>query len=109
MAGIRGRHDSDVLLRQLDGHLAALRAGLAGRVRVGTADVAVAERVADALRQLVADTSRASAADRAPVRAAVHYFVSRPGQDRRPTRTLRDDVRIVNDILGELGPGDALA
>ena len=107
MAGIRGRHDSDVLLRQLDGHLAALRAGLAGRVRVGTADVA--ERVADALRQLVADTSRASAADRAPVRAAVHYFVSRPGQDRRPTRTLRDDVRIVNDILGELGPGDALA
>jgi len=107
VAGIRGRHDSDVLLRQLDGHLAALRAGLAGRVRVGTADVA--ERVADALRQLVTDTSRASAADRAPVRAAVHYFVSRPGQDRRPTRTLRDDVRIVNDILGELGPGDAPA
>ena len=95
--------ESEILLRRLDGHLAGLR--LDGDPR----EYPVAERLDAALRRLIAETASASAADRARVRAAVHYFVSRPGQDRRPTRTLRDDVRIVNDILGELGPGDALA
>ena len=106
------RQDSDVLLRQLDGHLAVLRAG--------GADVGAAERVANALRRLVTDTNRASAADRARVRAAVHVFVSRrpaatvagryaalpPRRDAaRRTRSLRDDLRILNDILGDLGTG----
>jgi hypothetical protein len=106
------RQDSDVLLRQLDGHLAVLRAG--------GADVGAAERVASALRRLVADTNRANAVDRARVRAAVHVFVSRrpgtaataryaslPGRPNAPrrTRSLRDDLRIVNDILGDLGAG----
>ena len=150
------RQESDVLLRQLDGHLAALRAR--GTGRAARTDLAVAERVADALRRLVSATNRASAADRARVRAAVHFFVSRAGlsrvggsgadisregrsreggsraggsragvpragvwwvpgryaatpsvlgrrDDRRPARSLGDDVRIVNDILGELGSG----
>src|SRR5437667_133194 len=56
--------ESQVLLRQLDRHLAALR-------RHGDpADVALAEELAAALRRLVSETTFASAADRAKVRAA---------------------------------------
>ena len=65
------RQESEVLLRQLDAYLAALRTGR------GAADVGHAERMAAALRQLIADTARSSAVDRARVRAAVHYFVYR--------------------------------
>jgi hypothetical protein len=97
-------HESDVLIRQLDGHLASLRVG---RDRV---DVALAERVADALRRLVAETLFASAADRARVRAAVHYFVlRRDGRgERRPARALTEDVRVVNAIMVTLGRDDLL-
>jgi hypothetical protein len=97
------RHESDVLIRQLDGHLASLRAS---RDHV---DVALAERVAGALRRLVTETTSASAADRARVRAAVHYFVlRRDGRtgDRRPARALTEDVRVVNDIMHALNRHD---
>jgi hypothetical protein len=87
-----------------------------------------AERVADALRRLVAETARASAADLARVRAAVHYFVAR-GRTRTPSRRYRtvtsgtpgrrnylrsgrsfgDDVRVVDEILQDLGRGNAAA
>ena len=80
-------HESEVLLRQLDRHLAGLR-------RHGDpADVALAEELAAALRRLVTETAVASAADRAKVRAAVHYFVRRRG------RGVADEVRVVNEIL----------
>ncbi|GGM58367.1 hypothetical protein ACFFX1_51405 [Dactylosporangium sucinum] len=108
------RQESDVLLRQLDTYLAALRSGRP------EADVDHAERVAAALRRLIAETSGASAVDRARVRAAVHYFVYQGHQ--RPARggarlTLltggraaperrRNDHRVVNDLLRELGRPD---
>ena len=79
--------ESQVLLRQLDRHLAALR-------RHGDpADVALAEELAAALRRLVSETTFASAADRAKVRAAVHYFVRHRG------RGVADEIRVVNEIL----------
>ncbi len=83
-------HESEVLLRQLDGHLASVRA------ERDPNDVALAERVAAALRRLVVETAFASAADRARVRAAVHYFV------------LRRDARVVNEIVRGLGRADLL-
>jgi hypothetical protein len=88
-------HESEVLLRQLDRHLAGLR------VDREPADVALAEHLAAALRRLVIETAFASAVDRARVRAAVHYFVLRRG-DRRPG-AMTEDVRVVNDILRLLG------
>ncbi len=98
------RHESDALIRLLDGHLASLRAG---RDEV---DVALAERVAGVLRRLVTETTSASAADWARVRAAVHYFVlrrdGRAGSDRRPARALTEDVRVVNDIMHALNRHD---
>jgi len=67
---------------------------LAGLRRHGDpADVALAEELAAALRRLVTETAVASAADRAKVRAAVHYFVRRRG------RGVADEVRVVNEIL----------
>jgi hypothetical protein len=79
--------ESEVLLRQLDRHLAGLR-------RHGApADVELAEELAAALRRLVTETAVASAADRAKVRAAVHYFVRRRG------RGVADEIRVVNEIL----------
>ena len=101
---LRGsRHDSDVLVKQLDSRLARLKAGqgTASGDRPA-ADLATAELVAAQLRQLIAETSQASAADRARVRAAVHYFLGRRGRDRRP-RTLAENVRVINEIIGELG------
>jgi hypothetical protein len=74
-------------------------------------DVALAERVAGALRRLVTETTFASAVDRARVRAAVHYFVlRRDGRagDRRPARALTEDVRVVNDIMAALDRPDLL-
>ncbi|HZN71041.1 MAG TPA: hypothetical protein VFC00_05060 [Micromonosporaceae bacterium] len=95
------RHDSDVLIRQIDGRLATLRAGQ-------VVDIGLAERIAEVLRKLVVDTTRASAADRARVRAAVHFFVVRRDgrNDRRPARPVADDIRIVNQIVRELGRTD---
>lgn len=94
------RHESDVLLRQLDGHLASLR--------LAREDLGLAEQVAAALRRLVTETSSASAADRARVRAAVHLFMLR--RDRRGFRRARrgqgDDVRVVNELLSTLGRED---
>jgi hypothetical protein len=96
------RHESDVLLRQLDRHVAGIRQGNA------EPEVVLAERVADALRRLVAETALASAADRARVRAAVHYFVLRRGGrgERRPVRPVTEDAWVVNHIIGTLGRHD---
>jgi hypothetical protein len=96
------RHESDVLLRQLDRHVAGLRRGRA------EVDVQLAERVAAALRRLVAETAQASAADRARVRAAVHYFVlRREGRgERRPERPVTEDAGVVNHIMATLGRHD---
>lgn len=84
-------HESDVLLRQLDGHLARLKA------REDLDDLALAERIAAQLRRLIADTIRASAVDRARVRAAVHYFLIRP---------VHLGLWVVNDIFRDLGRDD---
>lgn len=96
--------ESEALLRQIDNQLATLK----GRRRV---DLALAERIADMLRQLVRDTAVASAADRARARAAVHYFFirwdGRP-QRRRPPRPLTEDVRVLNQISTDLGREDLL-
>lgn len=87
------RHESDVLIRQLDGHLARLEA------RRELEDLALAQRIAAKLRQLITDTIRSSAVDRARVRAAVHYFVVRP---------VHLGLWVVNDILRDLGRDDLL-
>ncbi|WP_020523486.1 hypothetical protein [Catelliglobosispora koreensis] len=86
-------HESDVLLRQLDGHLARLEA------RRDHHELALATRIAARLKELIADTIRASAVDRARVRAAVHYFVVRP---------VHLGLWVVNDILRDLGREDLL-
>ena len=97
------KHESEVLLRQLDGHLARLEArrvepelGPASRVEH---ELALAQRIAARLRQLIADTVRSSAVDRARVRAAVHYFVVRP---------VHLGLWVVNDILRDLGRHDLM-
>lgn len=102
------RHESNVLLRQLDGHLAWVQAR-------SPHDLALAERIAKTLRRLVAETTRASAADRAMVRAAVHFVVvrrdSRHGHahhDRHPRRPVSADVPVLNEIVGQLGRNDLL-
>ncbi|MGH3656080.1 MAG: hypothetical protein ACRDUA_05430 [Micromonosporaceae bacterium] len=70
-------------------------------------DIGLAERIAGALRRLVLDTTQSSAADRARVRAAVHYFVlNRDNSDDRRAHGLRDDARVVNQILSDLGRHD---
>ncbi len=94
-------HESDVLIRQLDGHLAALRSA-------GTAELALAEQIAAVLRQLVGQTGVASAADRARVRAAVHFFLLRRGGrgHRRLLRPVHDDVRVINETAHALGRDD---
>jgi hypothetical protein len=103
------RHESDVLLRQLDGHLAWVQAR-------APHDMPLAERIAATLRRLVAETSRASAADRAMVRAAVHFVVVRRDNrhshhqhhDRHPRRPVSADVPVLNEIVGRLGREDLL-
>jgi hypothetical protein len=93
-------YESEVLLRQLDRHLAGLRAD--GE----PADVALAEHLVAALRRRVTETAFASAADRARVRAAVHYFVRRRGD--RWARALTEDVRVVGEILDDSVVGEIL-
>lgn len=97
-------HESDVLLRQLDGHLAWVR------VRAPH-DLPLAERIAVALRRLVAETTLASAADRAKVRAAVHFVVVRRHKHhmlhaRQPQRPVSADVPVLNEIMTALGRHD---
>ncbi|MEV7226376.1 MULTISPECIES: hypothetical protein [Polymorphospora] len=103
MTGIQRnfQHDTDVLIRQVDNHLAVLRTADAG-------DLGLAERLAASLRDLVVSTTRASAADRAWVRAAVHYFVlRREGRHRgRSIRSLTADQRVINEIALALGRPD---
>lgn len=97
---LRGvRHESEVLLRQVDGRLVTLRAHRAG----APADIERAERLAAHLRLLVAQTTQASSVDRARVRAAVHYFAGvRNTRDRRRSRSLADDLRVVGDMVRDL-------
>jgi len=94
-------HESDVLIRHLDGHLAALRSA-------GSPDLRLAEEVAEVLRVLVTDTTHACAADRARVRAAVHYFLLRRGGrgHRRLIRAVSEDVRVINEIAHALSRDD---
>ncbi len=100
------RHESDVLLRQIDSQLARCHAG---HLPAGPApDLDLAESIAAALRSLVAGTAQSSAADRARVRAAVHFFVVRRDvrQDRRPARPVTADIRVINEIMHDLGRDD---
>lgn len=96
------RHNKDVLIRKVDSHLTAVRAGLRGP------DLELAERVAASLRTLVHDTTHASAADRARVRAAVHYFVlRREGRGPLlPVRSLAAAQQLVNKVVLRLGRPD---
>src|SRR5690625_1842480 len=88
-------------MRRVDGHLATLR------LTRQRHDVALAERLAASLRELVTSTTAASAADRARVRAAVHYFVMRRRRLARALvgerRMINGDLRVVNDTARRLG------
>ena len=145
---------SDALLRLIAHRMRTLRTSrrrlpaprrvagteVAGTESVGEArDVTMAERIAESLARLVVETAHASAADRAKVRAAVHYFVLSDFDrgDLRRSDTARSDVgraergdgdrcdgdrcdgagperseglgkevRVVNEILAELGRDD---
>lgn len=102
MTGVeRGfQHECDVLLRLVDSQLAILRGRCRGE------ELALAERIASVLRELVVTTSRASAADRARVRAAVHYFALREGRARRGGRSLAGDQRMINEVVLRLNRPD---
>ncbi|MFC4145392.1 hypothetical protein ACFO0M_03915 [Micromonospora mangrovi] len=95
---------SDVLIRKVDSHLAALRTGLHGP------ELELAEQLAGCLRELVVTTAQASAADRALVRAAVHYFVLRRESRGRllSVRSLAAAQRVVNKAVRQLGRPDLL-
>ncbi|MEU5945684.1 hypothetical protein ABZ793_08980 [Micromonospora sp. NPDC047465] len=95
---------TDVLIRKVDSHLAAVRAGLAGP------ELELAERLAAALRELVVSTAQASAADRGQVRAAVHYFVLRRESRGRllSVRSLAAAQRVVNKVVLQLDRPDLL-
>ncbi|MBY8871088.1 hypothetical protein K7640_04420 [Micromonospora sp. PLK6-60] len=93
---------TDVLIRKVDGHLAALRATLRG------AELELAERLADCLKELVVGTAQASAADRGQVRAAVHFFVLRRESRGRllSVRSLAAAQRVVNRVAHQLDRPD---
>ncbi|SCF31246.1 hypothetical protein GA0074695_5459 [Micromonospora viridifaciens] len=95
---------SDVLIRKVDSHLTALRAGLHGP------ELALAEELARCLRELVVATAHSSAADRGLVRAAVHYFVLRRESRGKhlPVRSLAAAQRVVNKAVRQLGRPDLL-
>ena len=95
---------TDVLIRKVDRRLAAVRTGLSGP------ELELAERLAAVLRELVVSTAQASAADRAQVRAAVHYFVLRRESRGRllPVRSLAAVQRVVNKVVVQLGRPDLL-
>ncbi|WP_025620439.1 hypothetical protein [Salinispora cortesiana] len=98
------RAGTDVLIRKVDSHLAAVRTGLTGP------ELELAERLATVLRELVASTAWASAADRGRVRAAVHYFVLRRESQGRllSVRSLTAAQRVVNRVVLDLGRPDLL-
>ncbi|MGS2614595.1 hypothetical protein ACVCAH_08710 [Micromonospora sp. LZ34] len=95
---------TDVLIRKVDSHLAAVRAGLTGP------ELELAERLAECLRELVVSTAQASAADRGQVRAAVHFFVLRRESRGRllSVRSLTAAQRVVNRVVRQLGRPDLL-
>lgn len=95
---------TDVLIRKVDSHLAALRATLRGP------ELELAERVAGCLRELVACTAQASAADRGQVRVAVHYFVLRRESrgNLLSMRSLAAAQRVANNAARQLGRPDLL-
>ncbi|WP_243709596.1 hypothetical protein [Micromonospora sp. 15K316] len=96
---------TDVLIRKVDSHLAAVRAGLRGP------ELELAERLGRCLRELVVSTAHASAADRGQVRAAVHYFVLRRESRGRllSVRSLAAAERVVRRVAQQLGRADLLA
>lgn len=96
---------TDVLIRKVDSHLAALRVGLRAP------ELQLAEHLAHCLRELIAETSHASAADRAQVRAAVHYFVLRRESRGQllPVRSLAAAQRVIDKVAVQLGRSDLLA
>ncbi|MGA3488446.1 hypothetical protein ACK8GG_10585 [Micromonosporaceae bacterium DT55] len=97
------RPGTDELIVKIDSYLAAARAGL----REG--DLALVERLVGCLHELVIQTSQASAADRAQVRAAVHYLVPRREAQRHlPLRSLANAQRVVNRVALNLGRPDLL-
>ncbi|WP_235965990.1 hypothetical protein [Micromonospora rubida] len=95
---------ADVLIRKVDSHLAALRAGLHGP------ELELAEQLASCLRELVRQTAQSSAADRGQVRVAVHYFVLRRESRGRllPVRSLAAAQLVVNKVVLQLGRPDLL-
>ncbi|KOX08232.1 hypothetical protein ACWD6L_18215 [Micromonospora profundi] len=96
---------TDVLIRKVDSHLATLRGGLHGP------ELALAERLARCLRELVVSTAQASAADRGQVRVAVHYFVLRRESRGRllSMRSLAVAERVVGKVARQLGRADLVA
>ncbi|WBB57040.1 hypothetical protein [Verrucosispora sp. WMMD573] len=96
------RPGTDILIRKVDSHVTALRAGLHGP------ELELAEQLASCLRELVVSTAQASAADRAQVRAAVHYFVLRRESRGRllSVRSLAAAQRLVNRAAFQLGRPD---
>ncbi|MEU7616945.1 hypothetical protein AB0M91_12380 [Micromonospora rifamycinica] len=95
---------TDVLIRKVESHLAALRTSLRGP------ELELAERLADSLRELVASTAQSSAADRGQVRVAVHYFVLRRESRGKllPVRSLAVAQRVVDKVARQLGRPDLL-
>lgn len=93
------RHETEILIRRVDAQLARLRASRP------VPDVDLAERLGACLRELVLATTYASAADRARVRAAVHYFVLRR-TGRGSARPLVADQLVINDVARRLGRPD---
>ncbi|TDC80391.1 hypothetical protein E1193_17550 [Micromonospora sp. KC606] len=98
------RSGTDVLIRKVDSHLAAVRSSLRG------SELELAEHLARSLRELVISTAQASAADRAQVRAAVHYFVLRRESrgNLLSVRSLAAAQRVVNKVVRQLGRPDLL-
>jgi hypothetical protein len=92
-------HETDVLIRRVDAQLARLRSAR------HAPDLDLAERLVACLRQLILATTHASAADRARVRAAVHYFVLRRA-GRRSVRPLVADLLVINDVARRVGRPD---
>jgi Holliday junction resolvasome RuvABC endonuclease subunit len=94
---------ADVLIRTIDHHVAELGCVLTG------SDLALAERLAGCLRQLVTITAEASAADRARVRVAVHRFVRVPrSRPLASARSLALAAGVVQETARRLGRPDLL-
>jgi hypothetical protein len=93
------RHETEILIRRVDAQLARLRAARP------IPDVELAERLGTCLHELILATTYASAADRARVRAAVHYFVLRRA-GHRSARPLVADQLVINDVARRLGRPD---